>query len=220
MKVEVFENKKIKKLNDHITQNENNVTEIEIEVPEKYKDYNKKIVFAKKENDKEAIIAWDFIEDNRYKIRKNISKYESVDFYIWLTKGDEDFRSETSHLTFIRNQDASDQITEEEKGAVNKILKILEDEITKVTDLEEDVKKLINDINFKLKDEITKYAEEKKTELNEIAEGVKDMTTAIQFASFEVNNNMELVINTAEKLKNTNFSLNKKTGNLEVQING
>lgn len=220
MNIELYEDRTIEKEGDIGTQNENNVTDIEIIVPEIYEDYNKKIVFVTKEDSKEKIIVWDFIEDNHYKIRKNVSKYQSVDFYIWLTKGDEDFRSETDHLTFNRNQDASNAITEEEKGAVNKILEILEDKIRKVTDLEQDVKNLINDINFKLKDEITKYAEEKKTELNEIAEGIKDMSTAIQFASFEVNNNMELVINTAEKLKNTNFFLNEKTGNLEVQING
>lgn len=63
-----------------------------------------------------------------------------------------------------------------------------------------------------------KNAEEREAEINQIAEGVKDMATAIQFATFEVNEKMELVINTAEKLKNTKFVLNEETGELEVKI--
>lgn len=61
-------------------------------------------------------------------------------------------------------------------------------------------------------------AEEKTAELNEIADGVKDMATAIQFATFEIDENMNLCINTADKLKNTSFSLNEETGEMEVEI--
>lgn len=46
------------------------------------------------------------------------------------------------------------------------------------------------------------------------------MATAIQFANFEIDENMNLIINTAEKLKNTNFILDEETGELEVEING
>ena len=61
-------------------------------------------------------------------------------------------------------------------------------------------------------------AEEKKQEINAIADGVKDMATAIQFATFDVDDNMELGINTAEKLANTSFDYNENTGELEVEI--
>lgn len=62
-------------------------------------------------------------------------------------------------------------------------------------------------------------AEEKEAELNNIADGVKDMATAIQFANFKINKqNMHLQIITAKKLGNTSFTLNKKTGRLGVRI--
>lgn len=60
-------------------------------------------------------------------------------------------------------------------------------------------------------------ADDRVEELNNIAEGIEDMTTAIQFATFEVDNDMNLVINQAEKLVNTNFSINEE-GELEVEI--
>ena len=67
--------------------------------------------------------------------------------------------------------------------------------------------------------EFNSNAQEKTDILNEIADGVKDFATAIQFATFEVNiSDMNLYINTADKLKNTAFSLNEETGELEVEI--
>ena len=42
MKIKVEENRKLIFLNKLGTQNENDVTKLEIEVPEKYEDYNKK----------------------------------------------------------------------------------------------------------------------------------------------------------------------------------
>lgn len=62
-------------------------------------------------------------------------------------------------------------------------------------------------------------ASEKTQQLNDIADGIKDMTTAIQFATFEIDNDMNLIINHADKLSNTNFIFNEKTGFLEVEIN-
>lgn len=74
----------------------------------------------------------------------------------------------------------------------------------------------IEDANQKLK-EISDYADERKEEMSAIADGVKDMATAIQFATFEVNDNMELLINQADKLANTIFNVNDN-GYLEVKI--
>lgn len=145
MEINVFENRSMTIRGLEGTQNENNIQELEINVPEKYQDYNKKIVFITKDG-----IVWDFIEENTYTIRKNISKYRYVSFYIWLTKDDNDFRSETNILNFNSNKDASNEISEEEQGAVNKVINLLEEEITKVTELEARLMLLIDDIQLKL----------------------------------------------------------------------
>ena len=61
-------------------------------------------------------------------------------------------------------------------------------------------------------------AQEKTDTLNQIAEGIEDMTTAIQFATFEVDDNMGLYIVQADRLINTNFIFNEENGGLEVMI--
>jgi len=88
MKVKVNTNRKLYCINGAGTQNENNVTELNIEVPKQYEDFNKKIVFITKDN-----VVWDMIEDNTYKLTKAITKYSNVKFYIWLTKDEQDFGS-------------------------------------------------------------------------------------------------------------------------------
>lgn len=156
MKIKVNENRKVYLLKekeketesvlDKIgTQNENNVTELHIEVPKQYEDFNKKIVFI---TDDRTI--WDIIEDNKYNLTKAITKYKSVRFYIWLTKDNEDFRSEEKILVFNRNTEANMEVTEEELNGINTVLKIVDDEITKVTELEKELKALISDIQNKL----------------------------------------------------------------------
>ena len=116
------------------TQNENKAETIEIDVPEEYEDYNKKIVFITDDG-----TVWDIIQNNKYKITNAITKYKQVDFYIWLTKqvnGESiDFRSKTKTLRFYYNTDASDEITPEEIHGVNTVVNILEEEIEKVENL-------------------------------------------------------------------------------------
>ena len=84
------------------------------------------------------------------------------------------------------------------------------------------IKDLTDKYNKNAEDKLNEFndnADNRKDELNEIAEGVKDFATAIQFATFEIDtNDMNLYINTADKLKNTVFSLNEETGELEVEI--
>ena len=145
MKIEVNENRNISMSGISGTMNENNIQQLEINVPEKYKDYNKKIVFTTDDG-----TVWDIIQDNVYTIKKNISKYRDVSFYIWLTKDEDDFRSKTYPLNFNKNEDASDEITDEEMGRVNTVINLLEEEIKKVTDLEKEVQVLVDDIQFKL----------------------------------------------------------------------
>lgn len=67
-------------------------------------------------------------------------------------------------------------------------------------------------------EEFDNNAQEKTDTLNQIAEGIEDMTTAIQFATFEVDNNMGLYIVQADRLINTNFIFNEENGGLEVMI--
>lgn len=67
-------------------------------------------------------------------------------------------------------------------------------------------------------DDFNENAAEKTETLNQIAEGIEDMTTAIQFASFEVDNDMHLNIIQAERMPNTNFLFNPETGRLGVRI--
>ncbi len=145
MKVKVYDDRKVHVYKHVGTQNENNVTELQIEVPEKYQDFNKKIVFVTKEK-----VFWDIIENDTYMLTKTITKYGSIKFYIWLTKDEQDFRSEEKEIIFNCNTDANEEIVEEEIDGINKVLKILDDEVVKVTDLEKQVTDLINNIQNKL----------------------------------------------------------------------
>ena len=148
MKVKVCDDRKVHVYKHVGTQNENNVTELQIEVPERYQDFNKKIVFVTKEK-----VFWDNIENDTYMLTKTITKYGSIKFYIWLTKDEQDFRSKEKEIIFNCNTDANEEIVEEEIDGINKVLKILDDEVVKVTDLEKQVTDLINNIQNKL-DEI------------------------------------------------------------------
>lgn len=136
MKVKVNEDRKLyilKSTNTYAlgTQNENDITELEIEVPEKYEDFNKKIVFITSDG-----VVWDIIEDNTYTITKAITKYKSVEFYIWLTKDDKDFRSETKTLRFNKNVDPNTEVSEEEIKGINKLLDEVEELKNKINNIE------------------------------------------------------------------------------------
>ena len=145
MQIKVKENRKVYTFETTGTQNENNATELQIEVPDQFQDYNKKIVFITENG-----TTWDLIENNTYRLTKAITKYKSVKFYIWLTKDEEDFRTEEKTLLFNSNTDATEELTQEEISGINKVLKIVEAEITKVTELEKNLKQLITDIQNKL----------------------------------------------------------------------
>lgn len=134
MEIKINDNRKVYIVDTIGTQNENNVTDLYITVPELYQDFDKKIVFIM--NDE---IVWDKIENNCYKITNAISKYEEVRFYIWLTKGEQDFRSEERKLIFNKNSNVNDQLTTESINGINKVLKIVEEEIVRVNTIETDI---------------------------------------------------------------------------------
>ena len=139
MKIVAKKDRKLLLINTGNTQNENKAETIELTVPEEYEDYNKKIVFVTDDG-----IVWDIIQDNTYKLTNAITKYKQVDFYIWLTKDDVDFRSKTMPLRFYHNEDASDEITDEEIHGVNTVVNLLEEEIEKVENLNIEATKVGN----------------------------------------------------------------------------
>lgn len=152
MKLVVKRNRELAPINSQNTQNENRAETIELIVPEEYESFNKKIVFI---TPNETV--WDIIVNNQYKIKNVITKYDKVDYYIWLTKevnGESiDFRTKTRQLYFYPNKDASNEITDEEIHGVNTVVNLLEEEITKVDNLETELTALITDIQNKLDNE-------------------------------------------------------------------
>ena len=110
------------------------------------------------------------------------------------------------------NAEETRQANESERIANESERKLAEESREKITT------EAVNNIKD-LSESYNALAEEKESELNNIADGVKDMATAIQFANFKINKqNMHLQIITAKKLGNTSFTLNKKTGRLGVRI--
>lgn len=170
MRVLAKQNRELIMINAQNTQNENDAEKIILQVPEQYEDFNKKIVFVTPEGN-----VWDIITNNEYLIKKAITKYQQVDFYIWLTKGEVDFRSQTKTLKFYHNVDASDEITDEEIGRVNTVINLLEEEITKVENLEDEIDDKLEEIDAAIDDVNTAIQEVENLNLD--AEKVDNTTT-------------------------------------------
>ena len=230
MKILAKQNRELIMINPQNTQNENDAEKIIIQVPEQYEDFNKKIVFITPDG-----IVWDLILNNEYLIKKAITKYQQVDFYIWLTKGDVDFRSQTKTLKLYKNVDASEEITDEEIGAVNTIVNLLEEEITKVENMNLELSKSGRVTTLTVTDKEGDTTSQQifdgegldfnwrgtelgvKKETDENYEYV-ELVGACNFATFTVNENMELVMNkTADML--LDFNLDEENMMLEVVIN-
>lgn len=136
MKLTVKENRELIMINARNTQNENDVETLQISVPEKYEDFYKKIVFITDEG-----VVWDLIENDTYTIKRAITKYDSVKFYIWLTKDEQDFRSVEKTLYFNKNHEVDGEVTPEEQTQMEQVISILESEIDKVENINIDVSK-------------------------------------------------------------------------------
>ena len=91
-----------------------------------------------------------------------------MDFYIWLTKGEVDFRSQTKTLKFYHNVDASDEITDEEIGRVNTVVNLLEQEITKVENLETEIDGKLQEIDTAIDDVNTAIQEVENLDLDAV----------------------------------------------------
>ena len=170
MKILAKQNRELIMINARNTQNENDAEKIILQVPEQYEDFNKKIVFVTPDGN-----VWDIITNNEYLIKKAITKYKQVDFYIWLTKGDVDFRSQTKTLKFYHNVDASDEITDEEIGRVNTVVNLLEEEITKVENLESQIDGKLEEVDTAIDNIHTAIQETENLDLD--AEKVGQTTT-------------------------------------------
>ena len=170
MKLFAKQNRELIMINAQNTQNENDAEKIILQVPDQYEDFNKKIVFVTPDGN-----VWDIITNNEYLIPKAITKYKQVDFYIWLTKGDVDFRSQTKTLKFYHNVDASDEITDEEIGRVNTVINLLEEEITKVNNLETEIDGKLEEIDTAIENIHTAIQETENLDLD--AEKVGQTTT-------------------------------------------
>lgn len=147
MNIQVNENRLMEFSNtEQGTSNESNIQKLQIEVPEKYNDFFKKIVFVTDDG-----TFWDYLEeDGSYTLKNNVTKYNSVEFYIWLSKIEneitEDFRSKTYPLFFNENVSPDSEIPEQQETEMERVIRILEEEIEKVKDLETEIAQLKEDV--------------------------------------------------------------------------
>ena len=152
MNIKVYQNRDTHQIDNDVygTQNENNVTELKIEVPEQYENWNKRIVFLTEEGN-----FWDYIKDDTYTIKNNITKYEELEAYIWLTENAEsieesvnDFRSRTFRLSFFANENADNLVPDEKQiDGFNSMLTVLNAEIKEVKQINTDFKKLKQEVD-------------------------------------------------------------------------
>ena len=108
MQVQVNEDRSITKDAEvYGTQNENKATLMEFTFPEKYADFDKKIVFR---GDNGSIV--ENIVDGEYYLKTNITQYSNIYMYVWLTNGDttQDFRTKTYNVNFFKNAQATAEI--------------------------------------------------------------------------------------------------------------
>lgn len=141
MIIDVKQNREVQLTHAQNTQNENEAEKLTLIVPEQYSTFNKKIVFITPDG-----IFWDIMVNNEYYLTTAITKYKKVDFYIWLTKGDVDFRSKTRPLRFYTNEEV-EELTPEEISGVNTVINLLEEEIAKVNALELEIDGKLADVN-------------------------------------------------------------------------
>jgi len=197
------------------TQNENKAETIKIDVPEEYENFNKKIVFITKDGN-----VWDIIQNNEYKITNAITKYKQVDFYIWLTKDDVDFRSKTKTLKFYDNIDASDEITPEEIHGVNTVINILEEEIDKVENIDITAERVSDGVEISITD---KEGETTTTKVNDGTNGQDGYTPQKGVDYFTEQDITEIeteVKNDIQENVLVNYSLKTETGSiLDLSIN-
>lgn len=227
MNIKVYKNREAHQIDNDVygTQNENNVTELKIEVPEQYENWNKRIVFLTDEGN-----FWDYIKDNTYTIKNSITKYDELEAYIWLTENAEsteesinDFRSRTFRLSFFANENADDLVPDEQQiDGFNTMITALNVEIKEV--------KQINTDFTKLKQEVEQAEDERnkaETERNAAEKARKKAETERKTAennraSAENNRDLtETARETAESIRKKNESnrIVNENGRVEAENN-
>jgi len=115
------------------SQNENRITELNFTLPAIYSDFVHKIVFITEDGNYS-----DYIEDGKYVLKNNITKYRKVKSFVWLTdsNANKDFRSEVFPLEFNYNEDPSDYMpSEEQKSQIELLIEQLDALIEEVESL-------------------------------------------------------------------------------------
>lgn len=139
MEIIVKENRELIIKNPESTQNENDVQTIYLTVPEQYEDFDKKIAFVTEDG-----VKWGIVLDNIYNLERSITKFENVSVFVWLTKGEQDFRSAEEPLHFNKNHKVDGEITPEERSSMEEAIAVLESEISKVEHMDIDAEKTGN----------------------------------------------------------------------------
>ena len=155
-----------------------------------------------------TVTEWEIYVQQLQAIANRISNDKAI--VIENTELSQQIKNEMQTMQDEYNQNAEEKTDEFNLNAQNK-----------TDDFDENALNKINAFNSNATEKTTAFnnnASSRTEELNEIAEGIEDMTTAIQFATFEVDDDMHLNIVQAEKLKNTNFIFNPETGRLGVRI--
>ena len=147
MKITVKENRELIIINNQNTQNENGVETIELTVPKRYEDFIKKIVFVTDD----AVVSRLFV-DNLYTIEADILQYDYVEFYIWMTNDEQDFRSKTKPLGIYLNKKLTGEVTPAEKSEMERVIDVLDKEILKVEGLETEIQTKLDNGDFDGKD--------------------------------------------------------------------
>lgn len=167
MKIIVNENRTVAPIGTWGTKNENNYEILDIELPEKFNDYNKRIVYYLGDE-----IRWDIIVDNKVFITNAVTKFGKVKAYIWLTKDDDidiDFRTQLFEMRFNENQNADGLIPSEEQiDGFNDMLTVMNNKIEEVNNIDID---LSEKVDGKVTLTITK--KDGTTEETEILDGEK-----------------------------------------------
>ena len=170
MEIIVKENRQLIIKDSESTQNENDIQNIKLIVPPQYEDFDKKIAFVTEEG-----VKWGLVENNMYKLERSITKFENVLIYVWLTKDDQDFRSVEEALIFNKNHKVDGEITPEEQTDMERVISILESEITKTENLESQVDGKLEEIDTAIENINTAIQETENLDLD--AEKVNKTTT-------------------------------------------
>lgn len=212
MNIKVYKNREAHQIDNDVygTQNENNITVLKIEVPEQYENWNKRIVFITPDGNFE-----DIIENNTYILTKEITKYEEVEAYIWLTeKADTteesigDFRSKTFPLSFYLNENPNTEApTDKQIDIYNSLLTALNVEIEEVKQINKDFTKLKQDVE---QSESSRNTSEKAREKAETERATAESTRKKNESDRIINENgraeAENIRSNAEKTRQANES--------------